>query len=120
MKKNLLNNIAKDALAVLQGKIQCNDCYWYTTNTMKDKAFMIWIQKQLIEENILEVPKTHFGKCSERSIMDDGKRILYLNFIPPPKRPSPIKWRKCKWFISFATIMRQGGGAEAGLIRKPT
>jgi hypothetical protein len=106
-----------DALAVLQGKVQCEDCFWLTKNAMKDEAFKIRIDRQLEKEHLLEVPKCHLGKCVKRISLSEGIFLCNIEDKIPPKVPSPKKWRNCAWFIPFTPVIQQGGGVAAGLLR---
>jgi hypothetical protein len=105
-----------DALAVLQGKVLCEDCFWFAKNIVNDDTIKQRIEKQLKMEKLTQVPKYHLGKCIKRISLSRGIFFCSIEDKIPPEFPSQIKWRKCIWFIPFSTVMSQGGGVEAGLL----
>lgn len=104
-----------DALAVLQGKVLCEDCFWFSKNAVKDETIKKRLDRQLVKEHLAEVPKYHFSKCIKRIALSQG---INNGSSIPPEFPSPAKWRNCAWFIPFSSVMQQGGGVEAGLLKK--
>jgi hypothetical protein len=105
-----------DALAVLQGKVLCEDCFWFAKNAVKDETIKLRIDRQLKKENLTKVPKYHFAKCIKRITLSDGISVCKIEDKIPPEFPSPMKWRKCAWFIPYSSVMSQGGGVSAGLL----
>jgi hypothetical protein len=108
----------KDAIAVLEGKIQCCDCYWYAKNMLVDFMKIPRIVEAQKLGKYKETPKGDLGKCMKRVQID---RYFYINDTdgpPPPRKPRVGKWRNCTWFMSNEGVLSQGGGVSIGFFKE--
>lgn len=107
----------EDALAVLEGKVQCCDCYLYAKNTMVDFAKIPRIVEELKARKYDETPQGDLGKCVRRVAIDRSQYIPHFYDRIPPRKPKPDKWRKCVWFIGNEEVISQGGGVSVGIFK---
>jgi hypothetical protein len=109
---------AKDALAVLVGKVKCCDCYWFARNLIVDFSSIPRIVEEQKAKKYRETSKSDLGKCVKRVIID---RFFYINDTegpPPPRKPKDGKWRHCPWFMGNEEILSQGGGVSVGIFKE--
>lgn len=117
---NDIEMITKAAIAVLQGKVQCESCYWYMPRVLEDPSFAIRIEMMMEEEEETTLPKYYQNGCVIRGMNDIRRKngIWIVDEEPqPPRQPDPIIWRICKHFICANTVMEGGGGVAFGLWR---
>jgi hypothetical protein len=108
----------KDALAVLEGKVQCFNCYWYAKNMIADFSNIPRIIEEQKANKYKETPKSDLRKCVKRVVIDKYFYINDTEGLPPPRKPIVEKWRHCPWFMGNEEVLSQGGGVSIGLFKR--
>jgi hypothetical protein len=108
----------KDALAVLVGKVRCEDCYWLTKNASEDFIRIPRIKKEADEGKLTLTPERLLKLCFKRVGLDKGSFPLERDKKLPPVEPRSDIWRYCEWFIGFKTVIQCGGGVAFGIFKE--